>query len=585
MKKAILLAIAGLMLLVFSCQKENPVTKEPPVPILSEGPNAEWLALLSAALLKSYEEHPEVLLLTYQEAVGGVDEYYYVPLNGVIEKAQTDLEINFYNTLDSWVSTLSGEEKTLSSLYEEMGVPDDESPGLFLPYLHLAFPDGTISGLPARGPYSSPQVGFITNETCYPAPGVSVSEDNAISVVAVEKTTAKAIGYIMVTSHMPDHCLVDGDMCHQVIEGNCVVRHVRGRACPSVPPGNVPNLSPGPGGLFNYELELNVGIGTPSTSDDAYDIDSDMGGWFGSCPTCRYARLTALDADFYFYSRTTSGGTIFAERLIPPALGPIQGDDGTGTMVYNGNVKLICDATTAYTVLAETNTGLDGMVGSGGVYKLERPMTNLAPLYFAIPFSKFLWFDGGNDLRIKMDHTLSASGCPPNPLFINHLNENYYTDYCEFCSAPMSQPSPNSTRYIVTTNASDIINYWKDNTVTVGFTTSTPVQASNQWHFYATTGGPATPLPHCSLIGELVKSPVSAKYEILKPMISPIPSGGSAVLHTYATFTNGERVDDWRVVTLATAISSYYTLVGAFTGKIVDYHVEVFEIYPGAGGC
>lgn len=587
--------LALLILLVFGCKKESelePMARQDLTLAAAENETEQHLQNLAVALQLALEDHPDVRLLIYQEAIEGVELYYYISFDNLFQLATSELSVDFRQEMNAaYADFIEGDPQTdyygqIESYFQSMGAKDLH---IALPYLDLAYPRGNVTSLPTTGPYAEPMFGTALNAGGYPANQI-VPTDGEIMTASVDKATAKLVGILIPSHIILDHCYMNGNECYKTI-APCAVTGPWGKDCPPTgpSPGGIPFVQ-GTLNFMNYEIEIKL-------SDFMY-YDNYIGGNIGDCDyiplpcrptnpqngpftTCEnYGRLSAIPGmDYYkIVNQVTGCNGCVAMEKVPPTKGPIQGCTGNNNYFDDAYHFILCQTYNRFLMLGEG--GAMPKLGMGGVYKIGQPGTNLPELYFAFPYGKHMWQWFGPDARLHFLTTESQTPCSP---LISNLDPAYKTIDNTFYSTTIPSAAGNP-EVIATTNGAAILNYWQDNAVEVGLVSGGNgfTDSQNIAEFYASSNPPSncgtTNLTHLVTLTKLANA-TNDTYVVLKPIPnSTLTPGTEVTIRVQATFDNGESIDECKSLTLGPSTFNYTEVTVSFRGKLAStYQVDVYS--------
>lgn len=353
-----------------------------------------------------------------------------------------------------------------------------------------------------------------------------------------------------------DYVLIDD--CY-LLKRNC-------QECPYENTNEPLEFITGGAGVGDHELQINL------NQMLCYEVHTDVPGGVEEA----YAVLKSLPLDCYYYGITDGAENKSAYRVELPLHSFITARDG--------NYLTLCDAESIFKIWGELPGYADYALASGGVYSLSLPGISADPIYFSYPFGPQIWFQNGPDLEI--DYELEIDGatmCGLNDDFFDAVSNESTYHINEFYTNNIVDPLNN--RYIASTDLNEILGYWTDNWVHLGFATSGYAMVTpNNFHSFEASE-PTTPAIPGDLgleIGHLSKSVVAGVpyYQIEETFVDEVTySGGEdLIIYIHATFENGEEIDEYRYVTLdmlpfGAEVAEIHTF---FRGKINEYDVKVY---------
>ena len=220
-------------------------------------------------------------------------------------------------------------------------------------------------------------------------------------------------------------------------------------------------------------------------------------------------------------------------------------------------------------------------LGWGGIYKVFRPGANQRPLYFTLPYTKYLRYVQGPDMNFYygQNHFGNLQFCTGT---VEETQEDYFIGPCEICNQTETSfglTQNQAADQLVTTDIQTISNFWSDNAITVVFTNLASLNSNNVHTFYAS--GSPTPCNAASYSPDsLLSSSVlfsDGTYEVQEKFMGNVtfPAGTSLLIHVRAKYLNGESIDECRVVTLATGQNGVAATGIEIRGNIADYSPTV----------
>ncbi len=151
---------------------------------------------------------------------------------------------------------------------------------------------------------------------------------------------------------------------------------------------------------------------------------------------------------------------------------------------------------------------------------------------------------------------------------------------------------PGNTRYLLSTDKDEILNYWKDNYIYVAFSGpggSSEINTSNMISAEANilVEEPSIPNNLGDLVGSLTTiDPVdymgltTKKFEILNKFDGGVIyyPDDELIIHIDAEYLNGELVNDYYTLTLTDESSSYKFIRLFFRGNLKNINVDIYEV-------
>ncbi|MFN0276243.1 MAG: hypothetical protein ACKVPJ_10880 [Chitinophagales bacterium] len=360
-----------------------------------------------------------------------------------------------------------------------------------------------------------------------------------------------------------------GSSSFYVYINDCSVTERQCQECPYVNT-NVPLSNSAGGGGFDYELGINL------TGDECYITT-------GSGDGISYAVVKAMPGFNYYLDN----GCI-PRRSIYKVDYPLYSINNPVPGGAFGNYLTLCQSINQFKTFGEGLGGAEYAIAPGGLYTLSAPGATGNPIYFAFPFGFKFWYSNGPDMDINYDMSYTGDFCTFFPELAN-ITSGEFTNRNDFYAN--NTVDPLSNKYIASTDYTTISTYWLQDKLVAGFATSggQMVQPENMWQFNAALGV-VTPDPPADLgvqVGELVKwtgiagcySGSYTWYDIANKLFTgyEYDTGDELILHVYATFESGKKIDEYRYVTIGDIATTASEVRSFFTGKILEYYVKVYE--------
>lgn len=539
------------------------------------------LAYLSVGLLKACDVENEILPLIYSNAALGVDHYFWVSYERLIEvcgENQIDLADLMNSAIIRQFELDESVDYVNTILKNNFLRKTNFTYHILIPYLDsiLGLPLNDLQFLKIdRGDLQvlsnkMPIMAFTLGEKDYPI--IGFYNRNEINDTVVTKAIAKSSPVIISCGPIPYEELIDGD--NWLVYISCAASTPLCDAClPSAEPEEIWQYAGSSGGLFNYEVEIKL--------TDAFDPWGTFGCYADMIPdpdvpnqaVSRYARLSKITAIDYF-----EGGAFGLVRvqhpIIKPGINPQRYDEVT----LCEEVNRICDAV-GFNQVCEDYFALDF-----GIYKLER--LNLQPFYFVYTYAEGFWYPSyGQDVRI-----IYGNQAPYGEVVIctedkEIIVENYLEAGCLMC---YSNQFDYPRKYIGSSDLDFLLGYWNDEVFTVAITPSGSwnVFDCNYWEFDAdndpsfnvdcsniVTGVPGT------LGSQILQISSTPSYFPLRdnhPNVY-LPTDKIAI-HVEADYVGANDIDQWATIELDTTSLDYSRVAMYFRGRINDYTVTFYEL-------
>ena len=516
-----------------------------------------------------------VLKIVLEQCSKGAEGYYAISYEKLLNTCD-ELEIPIEDNMDTLIcqyraiTFASGTTRNIINNNYHLG--QYYKFHIVVPYLHLLANESIIqyaetievsnnklNSISKKTPY----FGFIYNNyEDWPISGLHVEEDDLI-----ESEISGTLCYdnpvlISVFDFLPSNFYTLDDY---TIINDCIMLENICRECPPVNTNvELPNIA-GAGPAMDHEILIDFvntanSIQCFSTSPTIVPIPENT----------TYAVVKAFpEFNYYFVSNGVDKRSVKKVDL------PLYSFE---SLKYGDYLK-ICQTPAMFKVVGEAEGGASYSIAPGGIYSLTIPGATFDPVYFAFPFGQEIWYSNGPDMQINYSVDWTAGTCDE---FLDVTGVKTTTKSDFYINNIIS---PNSNLNIVTTDFEALSNYWLDCNVSVGITTagSQMTLIDNFIEFYATT--PTTPVAPAdlgSLLGELKTSVVGADtwYDIKANFIDEleISPGTQVILHVFATFENGEEINEYQYLTLEDNINPYTEVRSYFRGKILDYNVKVYSV-------
>jgi len=546
----------------------------------------DMLQVLAVGLLNE-SQNDTIKTLVYASCDLCVDSFYHIRYDSLIARAEKlglPLKTRMNNQIGSYFDLPSADYvgKTLSTLWYR---------GKLIPALVTVLNYNNFVG--TSNINDNPKLTYSNSPDGFPIPCLNCSGTNEVS----ETDAETILTWIIIVNPFP--WIISRDnifICNCTAELSPFISD-RCQVCnPSFPIGGVPQI--GTVNLMGIEIKIQVFV-------------NDIGGIAAETPPCLLVNPTGLNGESggpYALLSYVPGVTYWHRQgfSVVKAPNPIYDRNSDGfNSLKKGRFLSLCTSTTDFNS-SDEQPGVRFALAMGGVYKLTRPGTNQIPLYFAFPYGHKFWYTQGPDMAVRYGDLIPIY--PPNfpnicPSGKREINEDYQTPGCEFCSTgytvfsglyPTELPTqPDITKYLVSTDANFILDYWRDNAIVVGFTNdgAGPTAESNIYEFLASTNpqscNPSSynlDLSYNGPICSLILQP-TGEYNVQGTFIdnsnSPIvfPVGTNFLIHVQAKFSNGELIDQCLAVTLNPTLVNPSLYPFDFTqvnirGNINDYDIN-----------
>lgn len=437
-----------------------------------------------------------------------------------------------------------------------------------------------------------PKLGYAYEEQSYPIPCL-----NCDSATIDKAGTEAHVTWLVLVQPAPWYYINGNPL---VYISSCLVsmNNINCQQCSTTTSGPI---GPGTGpSMQHHEFELTLGqseLGVPAVmmDDGCYGVITPTPSYYpppNTNGTMGYARLTGINnLPFYKYYALPNQDIRVIKKEPHPIVDRLYNSYWTlNTAITNTNNWLPGDILT----ICHTNPLFNTPGGdqcryalAHGLYRVDRPGTNQKPLYFAIPFAEGIWFTQGPDMSIFYASYAVSNTCPTG---LSEITDDYFTQICEFCNVGAISIASNIKKYIASTNASEILNYWSAPVVSVGFrthTSTTPAGGSNtpglNLHDFTAINNPTPCTPSGTLVVQLTLSS-SGEYEVSKNFDSNATFAPNTALtiHVIANYKDGKSINECRTVTLISNDPSQPTLpfrniVLNVRGNIKDYNSSVIN--------
>lgn len=259
----------------------------------------------------------------------------------------------------------------------------------------------------------------------------------------------------------------------------------------------------------------------------------------------------------------------------------------------DGDVLSICEDDAYFNTWDDEPSG----VGAGnwpryaigyGLYQLTRPGVDYQKmLYFYMPYQGGFWYGNGPDLRLYYGTDFTGSNCVNG---FQQITEDYETRYCAFCISGTSVFGfTHPTDYIATTNYSTIKNYWTDNILTIGVTSSsTTPPLTNLYEIEAQNYAQATcSIPIAATLISTFSLSANGEYDIQK-YLGPggtqvfFPVGTQLYLQIKANFKNGEYIDQNKCITINDTPRGMLKVqirgdIKDYNATVINYEIKIYQ--------
>ncbi len=373
-----------------------------------------------------------------------------------------------------------------------------------------------------------------------------------------------------VTPLSTDLYITDDDM---IIE--CNVEEILCKECPYIVTSEPLSDVGGASGTAHDEVVIILQDPAVTDSRNCFNRSSIITEFNGEGP---YAILRSMEEFQYYYA---SPGVEY--RTLTIVDDPIESNISEKT----GKYLTMCGPETILKVVGES--GGDYNLARGGVYMLSIPSVTSEPVYFSYPFAERFWYNDGPDYKFRyLLSGIDGDACYIWPEYDDVTGSKGWIQN----TFSNNIFDPDNTRYLLTTNKDEILNYWKDNWVYVAISGpggGSAIQLSNMIAAEAESSPeePAVPEDLGALLGNLntidpvdymgytTKSFVIIDEFIDEEILYPFTE---LIIKIDAEFENGEVVNDYYYLTLSDESTSYKLLRLFFRGALDNIEVSVYEV-------
>lgn len=588
----LVLGIIAISSLFFSCKKElfSPVDKvfEEDIQARTTSGIRRDLTWLSTSLCLAHEQLWDTLAngkltnpisdIIYRHISNGVSQYYAISyyklfneaeLRGIeLDEMMNDIIRDLYDISDSTNITrnilLNNSHNGKKYIFHILVPYFDNIVNLTPdPITELiAITENKINILNDKKPYFS----WIYGDVDYPIDGFHADLDDLIEHEINATLVYNNPVLISVFDLLPQNLYLNSE--YTVID-DCFMLNNSCRECPYINTNDQLINDPSGAGAMDHEILINLAGG--GTSILCYITTPEIGGVEEETP---YAVLKAMPGFNYYYV-TPGITTKYVRKVELPLLSVVQGDGG-----FQGDYLKICQSEAYFKVYGEALGGADYAIAAGGVYMLTTPGVTADPLYFSFPFQSEIWFTNGPDMELHYYHNYDGiSFCDED---LSDIVSEKFTKKNDFYVNNIIDPESN--KLIASTDFDELGGYWLDNFVHVGIATagSQMIIPENLLDFEAST--PTTPIVPGD-IGTMIAELESYNdgtytwYQIEGNFIDneEFEPDTEIIVQVYATFENGEEIDQYSYLTLQPNINPYTEVKTFFRGKIVDYSIKIFN--------
>lgn len=336
---------------------------------------------------------------------------------------------------------------------------------------------------------------------------------------------------------------------------------------------------------YNYWGSCNVQGGV---EECVRQIDMNTGAEVTSYP--QYALLQAMPG-FQYFERIGSGNYIKVKKMTYPIFDVGQQQYGVSMTLCGGDNGASFKKFNDYHGGNPGDYTEDFALGWGGIYKVSRPGTGQRPVYFTLPFAKYLRYSQGPDLNFVFG-TNVLNSCTNGR---KEIAEDYFISSCEICYATQTVFGLNQNSMadiLITTDYQSISSFWQDNVITVGVhNTSAFVDPSNFVTFSATNPTTscaptsynlASSTPVCTLS---VLSDNTYEVRNLFTGNQLFQPGSQLLVHVRAGFLNGETINTCQIITLASTQTNLAGVtveirgnINDYSPSVINYQVDIYEL-------
>lgn len=319
----------------------------------------------------------------------------------------------------------------------------------------------------------------------------------------------------------------------------------------------------------NYSTSCTGGTPDPTSCLDIRDLQGNQLMWHS------YAVLSATPGIPY-YERINQGDYVKIRKITYPIYDVGAQQFGVSMTLCDDHFFKFNDyhGGTGYT---ESHA-----LGWGGVYRVSRPGTTMRPVYFTLPYAKYLRYDQGPDMNFYFGCNDIFGPCSNGR---QEIQEDYFIGACEICDATESTfglSQNQAADQLITTDFQTISSYWNDNVITVGFHDYNGSVVPGNYLIFTATNNTINCNPLNYNLASL--TPISSQtvlpdnsYEVLGPFTgnAVYQPGNNILVHTRANFVNGELIDECQVLTLSGLQDDISGVSVEIRGDIRDYSSTV----------
>ncbi len=387
-----------------------------------------------------------------------VDDYWHIYFSELFEAgldSGIDIKARMNETLEDLYHLAAGKDhvgKIISALnYRGFTL----QPNIIVPNFHL-----TDS---ANKEMDDAKIGYAHTEEDYPAPCVNCSGPT------ITRGNDVVAYWIVLGNPLPFFQDRRTPNVLPVTILNCTAKsygeeYLECEVCSPASLGGVEqNLGQGTG---NQEISIEIGYNGLTSNDDCFNVeDANFVDDLESLGS--YAKLSKLSGSNY-YDWKNFGSDYAIRKLIHPILD--RDYYGIDNPKY-GDVLTLCDNTNNFNNWEDE--GERFVLGQGGLYKIERLgsqqySTLQAPLYFAFPYARTMWWIDGPDMTVYYGCNVGYNPCS-DKREITEDNEMHFCLFCTTGSSTLGFPSNDITDWLASTDYTFMANYWLDNAISIGF--------------------------------------------------------------------------------------------------------------------
>jgi len=544
--KAFVLGIIVISSLFFSCKKElfSPIDKvfEEDLQARTTSGIRRDLTWLSTSLCLAHEQLWDTLAngkltnpisdIIYRHISNGVGQYYAISytklfneaeLRGIeLDEMMNDLIRDLYDISDSTNISrnilLNNSHNGKKYIFHIVVPYFDNIVNLTPDSITelIAITENKINILNDKKPYFS----WIYGEEDYPIDGFHAELDDLIEHGINSTLVHNNPVIISVFDLFPQNLYLNSE--YTVID-DCFMLNNSCRECPYIN-SNSPLLNDLVGGAGAMDHEILISLAGGGTSIPCYITTPELLGVEEETP---YAVLKTMPGFNYYY---VSPGitTKYVRKVEFPLISVVQDIGG-----FQGDYLKICQPEAYFKVYGEDLGVADYAIAAGGVYMLTTPGVTADPLYFSFPFQNEIWFTNGPDMELHYYHNYGGIGFCDEEEDLSDIVSEKFTKKNDFYLNNIIDNESN--KLIASTDFDELGGYWLDNFVHVG-----------------------------QIEGNFIDN------EEFEP-------DTEIIVQVYATFENGEEIDQYSYLTLQPNINPYTEVRTFFRGKIVEYSVKIFN--------